>query len=311
MIKNTTKVELEYINCDLCGCEFHKIRYKQPDLWLWVNQFEFPIVECTNCGLVYVNPRPNQDTMKFYYPSDYHCNRNTEKENTRYLAQKKYLPNLDNKKVLDIGCARGDFLAFLKKEYPLMQSYGVDLFSEKVNYCDIDFQNKLLNDCSYKSNYFDTIISFAVFEHLHNPSGYFKESSRILKNQGELIVLVTNSESCYGKYAHCEDIPRHLYHFSEKSLLGYAEKFGLELKSVVFDDEIFDGRGFGTFRYFFSKLLNVEFENYFFKNINIIQKLFIGLGFVIDKIIFSIHWEKKIRRSGIIVAKFKKNVQND
>jgi hypothetical protein len=37
-------------------------------------------------------------------------------------------------------------------------------------------------------------------------------------------------ESCYGKHAYREDVPRHLYHFSKETLRLYAEKFGLKLR---------------------------------------------------------------------------------
>jgi len=178
------KITLEHVPCDLCGCNEYKVRYRQPDMWLWLNQFEFPVVECKNCGLVYVNPRPIEESMAYYYPDDYHDNRNSDEHIKRYKAQAKYLPDLNFKKVLDIGCARGDFLAYLKTLYPYIEAYGVDTYSKSVNYDFINFHNKNLLECGFESEFFDVICSFAVFEHLHTPSKYFKECGRILKRGG-------------------------------------------------------------------------------------------------------------------------------
>lgn len=300
------KIVLEHVSCDLCGCNEYKIRYRLPDMWLWVNQFEFPVVECVGCGLVFVNPRPTQEAMSSYYPKDYHQDRNSEEHKIRYKNQSKFLPDLNNKKVLDIGCARGDFLGYLLQKYPSMIPYGVDYFSDKVDYKKINFFNKLFFDCNFENNFFDVIVSFAVFEHLHEPSLYFEEASRVLKQNGELIILVTNSESLYGKRARIEDVPRHTYHYSENTLAKYAEKYGLTLEKVDYNDEIFDGRGIGAVRWLISDLLKITYEDYYFKKISFLKRVCLKIASKIDKVIFSTHWEKNKRQSGIIIARFKK-----
>lgn len=231
-----------------CGCNEYKIRYRLPDMWLWVNQFEFPVVECVDCGLVFVNPRPTQEAI----------------------------------------------------------SYGVDYFSDKVDYKEINFFNKLFFDCNFENNFFDIIVSFAVFEHLHQPSLYFEESSRVLKENGKLIILVTNSESLYGKRAKIEDVPRHTYHFSEKTLAKYGQKYNLDLNKVYYDDDIFDGRGTGSFKWLISDFLKITYEDYYFKKISFFKRGILKIASKIDKLIFSIHWEKEKKQSGIIIAEFVK-----
>ena len=147
----------EHVACDCCGEKDYKLRYRKPDNWLWVNQFEFPVVECVKCGLVYVNPRPTQESMRAYYPKDYHDSRDSEGHVKRYSIQTEFLPKLSDEKVLDIGCASGDFLHFLKELNPNIKSYGVDFYSDKVNYKDITFVNKELPDCGFKDNEFDLV----------------------------------------------------------------------------------------------------------------------------------------------------------
>lgn len=297
---------LEHVSCDFCGCGEYKVRYRKPDTWLWLNQFEFPVVECANCGLVYVNPRPTQDSMSVYYPNNYHENRDSKEHLKRYLLQTEYLPKLTSEKVLDIGCARGDFLLFLKKSYPRIELYGVDFFSDKVNSDEILFISKLLPDCDFKDSEFDIITAWAVFEHLHKPSVYFQEVSRIIKKQGKFVFLVTNSESLYGKRAYVEDVPRHTYHFSEKALRNYAEKYGFEFTNLHYDDRFWDGRGKGTFFYAFQEILGVDWEKRYFQKLNLIQKGMGKVGSFLDELIFKNHWEAQRKRSGIIIAEFTK-----
>ena len=297
---------LEHVNCDLCGSDKYRLRYRKPDNWLWLNQFEYPVVECTNCNLVYVNPQPTTESMALFYPQTYHYERNDEEWNKRYDREISFLPKLFSETVLDIGCARGEFLKQLKLKYPNIKTYGVDPFSEGVDYEFIDFYKTDFTKADFNPNQFDLITAWAVFEHLHEPSKYFQEVHNALKKNGKFIFLTTNSESLYGRRAYIEDIPRHLYHFSEKTLNGYANKFNFKMNKIIFDDSIWDGRGFGTFSHLLQALTLTSWERKRRKKLNHIQKLSKKAGKFIDKLIFSTHWEKRIKRSGIIICEFEK-----
>lgn len=299
-------ITMEHVDCDLFGANEYKIRYRKPDAWLWVNQFEFPVVECLHCGLVYVNPRPAVESMHHYYAMNYHDKRSTKEFLTRYSVEAEFLPPLTDEKILDIGCARGDFLIFLKKKYPSINPVGVDLFSDHVNSDEIVFLNKTLMDASFPASYFDIITAWAVFEHLHNPSAYFLEVSKILKKNGKFIFLVTNSESLYGRKAYVEDIPRHIYHFSENILKQYAHKYNFTMTACRYDDRIWDGRGTGTFYHLLQEVFGVTWEKRYFKKINLFQTAAGKAGAFLDRIIFSSHWEAERKRSGIMVVEFVK-----
>jgi SAM-dependent methyltransferase len=299
-------IKLEHVNCDLCGSTKYKIRYKKPDNWLWINQFEYPVVKCINCGLVYVNPRPCEEYTGLFYPAGYHAARDTSEHLKRYKIQSKFLPILKNEKILDIGCARGDFLIYLKQIYPDISAYGVDLFSDKTNSKDIKFYKKNLKECNFNAWEFDIVTAWAVFEHLLYPSQYFEEVSRILKKKGKFIFLVTNAESLYGRRAYIEDVPRHTYHYSEKTLQQYAHKYGFIFNRCTYDDSIFDGRGIGTFHYLFSAIAGVSWEDRYYKTINLFQKILIKSGNLLDKFFFKFHWEAYLKRSGIIIVEFEK-----
>jgi len=297
---------LEHVQCDLCGSDKYIERYRKPDTWLYLNQFQYPVVECTNCGLVYVNPRPPADDASRYYPPGYHDGRNDEKHIERYAMQYKYIENYRFNTVLDIGCARGDWLEYLNKKTPGIELHGVDAFSDSVHHDAVQYQKAFLYDAILESNYFDLVTAWAVIEHIHTPSAYFEVVSRVLKKDGKFIFLVTNSESFYGKYAYVEDIPRHLYHFSEKSLIQYAKKYALNVVDIFYDDRFWDGRGIGTFHYGMGKLFGVSWNVISLRRLSIIQKLVMQFGSILDKIIFHCHWEAKLKRSGIIIVVMEK-----
>lgn len=295
-------MKLEYVNCDLCGGTDYIERYRKPDDWLWLNQYEYPVVECTECGLVYVNPRPAFEEMAQFYPDGYHENRDDEGHRKRYELQFSYIDEYDAQRILDIGCAKGDWLNFIKQRWTSAELYGVDAFSNEVKGNNIKFYRCQLPDADLPRDYFNLITSWAVFEHLHAPGQYFEAVSRLLCSGGKFVLLVTNSESIYGKYAYREDIPRHLYHFSEKTLKSYAEKYGLRLEKLFYDDRFWDGRGWGAFRFFFGKLFGIKWRNIRLNRYGVLQRVALRFGGALDRFVFSTHWEAKLGRSGIMVA---------
>lgn len=298
-------MELEHVPCDLCGGKSYRIRYRKPDNWLRLNLFQFPVVECDDCGLVYVNPRPTMEAMGAFYPNDYHSGRNAASFTTRYRAQKRFLPALAGKRVLDIGCAHGDFLTFLLQTEDF-DAHGIDAFSDGVDNGRIQFTQGTLPEAGYRPGEFDLVMSWAVFEHLHQPTDYFAEAARILTPGGQLVILVTNADSFYGRVAHMEDVPRHTYHYTERILAEYANKCGLRLASVTFDDTIFDGRGKGSLRMLAGRLSGFSWEKFMRNQLRLHTRIFMKLGGALDVVCFASHWETFFRRSGIMIAKYEK-----
>ena len=89
----------------------------------------FAIVQCTECGLKYTNPRPDQQVIGQYYESeDYisHANKGNNLINRAYKFVRKYtlrskvnlIRNLVNQDIqlLDIGCGTGEFIKVCKDQ---------------------------------------------------------------------------------------------------------------------------------------------------------------------------------------------------
>jgi len=301
----TGELELERVRCDLCGADETRERYKKPDTGRWTSDFEFPVVECLRCGLVYVNPRPTERGMAPFYAGDYHEGRDSAQHARRYARQLAFLPGLESERLLDIGCARGDFLAFALARHPRLAAHGVDAYSKGVGDARIAFQPRSLLECRFADASFDLVTAWAVFEHLHRPDAYFAEVRRILEPGGRFVFLVTNAESLWSRCAFGEDVPRHTYHYSAPVLRRYAAKHGFEVQRISFDDRIFDGRGRGMFRVRLLRAAGVSWKDSAARRFTLLQHMARNAGKLLDGVVFALHWEAWLQRSGIIVAEFR------
>jgi len=303
---SAAELELEHVACDLCGADRTRERYRKPDTGRWTSDYEFPVVECLDCGLVYVDPRPTARGMAPFYEGGYHEGRDSAAHRRRYARQARYLPPLERQRILDVGCARGDFLAYLLEQHPGLEAHGVDAFSPGVADARIRFQPHALPECSFESASFDLVTSWAVFEHLHAPARSFAEVARLLKPGGRFVFLVTNAESLWSSRAFGEDVPRHTYHFSPATLRGYARRHGFEVRRIVCDDRLFDGRGKGTFRWRFLRAAGVGFAADSARDLSLGQRAARAAGKLVDGVVFSTHWEAWLGRGGMLVAEFEK-----
>jgi len=247
-----TKIELEYTNCNLCGGTNTKLIYRKPDTRYWLSPLEFNLVQCKNCGLAYVNPRPTFESINNFYPDWFYIHRDILHEKERYLKEIRLIEKFKNRgKILDIGCGGGGLIKLLKDKG--WEVYGMDLYGKSGNNYDLDIRYGDLEKLSYPSNFFDVVTAWAVFEHLHNPMRYFLEVKRILKKDGIFICLVNNINSIWSRYGYGEDLPRHLYIFSERTLRAYANKVGLRLISIDYSNRIFKASSKNVFRIRFLK----------------------------------------------------------
>jgi len=95
-----------------------------------------------------------------------------------------------NKKILDIGCGRGDYTFFFGKEN---KTIGIDLQDVvKKRYFNFDFQVADAIDLPFGENVFDLVISFDVIEHIKNGEKILSEAHRVLKRNGQIFFSTPN-----------------------------------------------------------------------------------------------------------------------
>ena len=76
-----------------------------------------------------------------------------------------------------------------------------------------------------------------VLEHVPNLQEYINSLKNLLKPNGVLIIAVPNYKShdaiYYGKFWAAYDVPRHLWHFSQKSINLLFKNIGLDLVKTL------------------------------------------------------------------------------
>ncbi|GJL77303.1 MAG: hypothetical protein NPINA01_02920 [Nitrospinaceae bacterium] len=144
------------------------------------------------------------------------------------------LPPQNGGRILDVGCGDGFFLRSVKNIG--WEVHGIELSGEAVhrakNMGMAQVTQGTLDNASYPENYFDVIRFWSVLEHVHDPETTLSKVNRFLKPKGLLVLQVPNYRSIAargtGPRWSAWDVPRHLYHFSYRSLKTLLEKSGFQ-----------------------------------------------------------------------------------
>lgn len=236
---------MEYVKCNLCCVDDTKFVLRARCRVYNGEKKFFKLVKCRRCGLIYLNPRPNKEEIKRYYPPWYHSRAHikvTDITKTkiwgipwREAMEKKAEPILRYKKmgtILDIGCGDGSLLKFLKELG--WQTYGVELQDSSSLYArevlGLDVFSGRLEEANYPEESFDIITLLHVLEHLPDPSGTLKKACLLLRKDGFLLIEVPNFRSFEAKIFRSKWVgisaPLHLYHFTPQNLWMMLKSHG-------------------------------------------------------------------------------------
>src|SRR5262249_44561622 len=92
--------------------------------------------------------------------------------------------------------------------------------------------------------------AWAVLEHVHDPMAYFKRASEVLRPGGVFVFLVTNFRATSSKRLFREDLPRHIYFYSDSTVAQYLKEVGLNLVQADHGRRIYEMRPVNWLRYF-------------------------------------------------------------
>ena len=225
---------LENVCCELCSGTDEEALFVVTDRY-GDRADEFPVVRCTTCRLVYVNPRPTSESISSFYPTEYF-----DAEVFHQDVPAGALPWLESRRledisrfakggcILDVGCGAGQFLAAAKAHG--WKTCGIEVSDLAASHArehhKLDVIQKDLLEAELPDEHFDVVTMWGVLEHLHHPKAALQEVSRILKPGGLFIALLPNIGSTqariFGANWYLLDVPRHLYHFSEATLRRMA-----------------------------------------------------------------------------------------
>jgi SAM-dependent methyltransferase len=241
---------MEVVNCNLCGSDQFSLIYRKPDLGLFRSRacgcepYEwFDVVECNNCGLGFVNPRPTRSEISRYYPREFfqYFHDQSSFHQKRYAAEAMFLTGIVHgsqpARLLDIGCASGAFPRFMRARGWYVE--GVEVADAADPITDFPVHRGEFPGVSLDAPSYDAITAWAVLEHVHDPGAHFRKVGRLLRPGGHFVFLVTNFDSISSRYLFLEDVPRHLYFFTQKTVSLYLELAGLKLERAVYGKSIY------------------------------------------------------------------------
>lgn len=124
-------------------------------------------------------------------------------------------PFIGSKKVLDVGCGTGRYLEHFSRE-----SVGLELSSKSVKYVLKKKLEVIKHDVNHKFPFrdgqFEVVFASHIIEHVYSPYNFLKESKRVLKKDGIIVLGFPVEKSLarvFGDH-YFADHPGHLYSFS-------------------------------------------------------------------------------------------------
>ena len=217
-------------NCNFC---------EGNDLKEWGRRGIFKLDQCNNCGLVYINPRLNEDGLNKLY-STYFDGREqdvetTEKRKLMYQLEVDFiLKHLKHHNtILDVGCGGG---LFLDKFPPSLTKLATDYDSiaakEAENKGIKCYVGDLL-DIEIKEAPLDVVMFRGVIEHVVDPKKTLEKVSHLLAPKGLLYItsIPDLNSVCAELYRGQWNlvVPDHLYYMNEPLLTGLLIDMNLTL----------------------------------------------------------------------------------
>jgi len=209
----------------------------------------FDIVKCTDCTFALTQDAPDQESIAKYYHHDDYVSHTDTKEGVFFKVYHFIRNIMLNKKrkwvekhakkgnVLDIGAGTGYFLNNLKTENWNVEGFEPEEAARKVakkNF-DIDLSSDFETLINGEKKY-DAISMWHVLEHVHTLNEYFEYFKKMMAADAKVFIAVPNYTSkdalFYKENWAAWDVPKHLWHFSPKSLKTLAEKHGFEVEKM-------------------------------------------------------------------------------
>jgi SAM-dependent methyltransferase len=217
-------------------------------------EIETDLVECSTCGMRYLNPVPTVKDWMDKYEEGHKLTHSSSKGRSisgRYVAylldqwayqlwardmRLHYAPfgRGGGKRILDIGCSKGEKL----KQFHIrgFEVYGIDVsetaITEAQQRVSGDFRVGTFEEADYPPGLFDFIRFDNVLEHIYNPWLFLQKVFSLLRPGGAAYGYVPNGGSptmrLMGKYSVSSWVPFHINLFKPRPLLRLAREAGFE-----------------------------------------------------------------------------------
>jgi len=243
--KQTNKQANNKGKCVLCANSLYKTHWTELR-----NNIPGTVVECNVCGLKRLILEGTVDIEDFYrknYSESYFKGSKSKSEdlfNTLLPIQHLKLPRIgkylnSDYEVLEIGSSVGYTLKLIKDK--VKKAIGLELNKEHAAYANsigMETIDKPLTDVNFKEGTFDAIFMFQVLEHIPDPLAFLKETKRVLKPGGVLVVEVPTIHNPLISLYHIDCFKNfwyqapHLLYFEVDTLRQLIEKASFQVLEI-------------------------------------------------------------------------------
>lgn len=213
----------------------------------------FELVTCANCSFVITSPRPETKYLSRYYESDTYISHSATNKGIinklyhqvqRFNLKKKYKAVssfVPRGTWMDYGAGNGAFLSYIKEKSHSVVGFEPD---KKARSLGAKKGISIVDSVGYPTSEgkYASITMWHVLEHVPELKDIIRTHHHHLLDEGILTIAVPNHLSYdarfYKDYWAAYDVPRHLWHFSEKNIQELVIPEGFEfIKKVpmVFD----------------------------------------------------------------------------
>jgi len=210
------------------------------------DRYGYPLrtVISQSTGLVYADPRADNDSIDDFYRSTYRrFYKSAAKPKWKHTARNAYIAgqrvemikSLTRKgaAVLDVGTGSGELLYVGRRHGFEMQGIEVDQayaqFGRKSY--GVKIINASLRRAALPGNHFDMVTLFHVLEHLPDPQTALSKVAGALKPGGHVLIEVPNVEAFDTRFRQ-KWHAGHLFHFNCHTIAALAAVSGLDTLSV-------------------------------------------------------------------------------
>lgn len=168
----------------------------------------------------------------YFFNSKYKDVAALNKEYARRLRLlKKYLKT--DSKVMDYGCAAGDFVKYAEKEFDIS---GCDISCDAINLARKRYRNSrfyMPDDLFNTKEQFDAFCLWDVIEHVQDPNDLVNKLTPLLKGGGYIILSTPDIGAIFAKITKTKwpfmTPPEHLSFFSKQSIFYFAKINGYDI----------------------------------------------------------------------------------
>ena len=185
--------------CPACGCSRSTQQFRKD---------QFTYVGCDECETIYVNPRPDAQSLGLVYK---------ESESTRFWVNDFFLPVAEARRqkifrpraefiaqsfpenvrgrVADVGAGFGFFLEELRTSWPHAEFTAIEPSVEMAAICrakGLNVVEAFAESLDPKLHQFDLITCFELFEHLHDPWTFLRRMHALLAPNGLIFMTTLN-----------------------------------------------------------------------------------------------------------------------